>query len=168
MIGSSWHPEVSLLLFTLAEGSQEDPVGAGRLGWVPQFMPHSFQTRNWSLLKNGIAAPTMGSRPESRGSCRVRGAAQGPNHLASAPHSKPDSHQGAPLLEPAFLARESHAAQSSDLSSGHDLGPSVVLDIQGKGKCEPLPGKPPHPKVHLSLSLVMRVVRAPWAPEFGP
>lgn len=46
MIGSPWHPEVSLLLFTLAEGSQEDPVGAGHLGWAPQFMPCSFQTRN--------------------------------------------------------------------------------------------------------------------------
>lgn len=95
----------------------------------------------------------MDSRPESRGSCRVRGAAQGPNHLASAPHSKPDSHQGAPLLEPAFLARESHVAQSSDLSSGQDLGPSGPLDIQGKESVSCCQGSHHTPKSTLACLL---------------
>lgn len=99
MIGSSWCPEVSLLLLILAEGPQEDPVGPGRRGWAPV---HAQLLPGWELVsaEKGPNSPDNGLQTrEGQGPCRARGAAGVPSHLTSAPHPKPDSHR-ALLLEP--------------------------------------------------------------------
>lgn len=143
MIGSSRGPEVSVLLFILAEGSQEDPAGTGHWGRAP-VTPCSFQAGNWSLLKKAITALTVGSRPEGRGPCTVHEAARVPGHLASAPYPAPDSHWA--LAGTCVPCKRIPCDTTSDLASAQGVGLSGPPDIQVEGKCVPSQGKLPHTK----------------------
>lgn len=110
MIGSSWCPEVSLLLLILAEGPQEDPVGPGRLGWAPV---HAQLLPGWELVsaEKGPNSPDNGLQTRGPGtlqSTRGRSGAQSPDFSAPPQTRLPLG----TFAETCALARETHVTQS--------------------------------------------------------